>query len=413
MITDERPPPTPPPDTEAEPPPARPGNAGALWLLVTGAALLVVAAALFVIVRWDELGAEAKLVLLAGSTVAVAVGAHHSRDRLPLTSAVLTHLAVALVPVNVAAIASRLSDDPTTVLLAAAWSTVIGAAALVASSRSLLALVAGSAALPVAVFASAHQIGLDPVAAGIATAVMAVPAWAAAQLTDAGTSQARWYLPTAALLAGAVGGTLVTDLPTEHAGGLGTVLGVVLLVGGLLGVASGALEGRSGRAGTGAAVALLGTWMVATSLGIDHLEAYLIPLAVVLLGQAGVQLAADGGVRRDNLWLGSLLLAAGPVIERVADGGAGHLAVGVIAAVALCAIGAQLRLGPSVLVGTATLVALLGVEVADLEVQVATWAWVGAAGTVLAGAGALLERSGTGPIELGRNVGEWYRRSFR
>lgn len=406
-----------PPDStegpEAEPPPARgSGNAGALWLLATGAALLVIAAALFVVVNWDELGPAARLVLLAGCTVGAATAAHRSASRLPLTSAALTHLSVALVPVNAAAVASRLTDDLLVVTLVAAWSTILGAIGLVITTRSPLALVGGSGALPVGVFGLAVHSGLDPLGAGVVTAVAGVPAWATVQLTDLGLRGARWHLPTAALLVGAAIGTATTGIDGPANAG-GVVLGVVFGVAGLLMAASGLLEQRSGWTGTGTVTALLGTWVTAASLSISELELYLMPLAAVLLTQAAFHLARDGSVRRDDLWLGSLLLTAGSIIERSDGGGSAHLLVGATAAVALCAAGAQYRLGPPVLVGTASLVSLLAIEAADLEVEVATWAWVGGSGLVLAVAGALLERAQSGPIELGRSVGEWYRRSFR
>lgn len=414
MITAQEPPNSPPDlDDEVIAPERGSGNASALWLLVTGAALLVIAAALFVVVNWDELGPEARLVLLAGSTVGIATAAHQSGARLPLTSVVLTHLTVALVPVNAAAVASRLTSDLLVIVLAAAWSTIVGAGWLVATTRSPLALITGSAALPVGVFGLAGYAGLDPLAAGIVTAVAAVPVWGTVQLTDLGLHGARWHLPTITLLAGAALGTGATSWLADPANPNGIVTGVALVLAGLMMTASGLLEQRSGWIGLGTVTALLGTWTTAEALTISQLEVYLVPLAAVLLAHAAFHLARDGSVRRDELWFGSVLLTLGSIVERSDSGGAGHLLLGVIFAVALCAGGAQLRLGPPVLVGTGSLVTLIAIEVVDLDIQVATWAWVGGAGLVLAVAGALMERAESGPVEIGRNVGDWYRGSFR
>ncbi len=407
-----------PPDLDVDPPgrtdaPTESRNGGALWLLAAGAALLTIAAALFVLVNWDRVGPEAKIVTLMAVTAGVAAAARRSAPRLPISSMVLTHLALALVPVNVAAVASRFTSSPEQVVLAGALATVLAGSVLVAMFGSLLALTAVTVALPVSGFLVATESGLDATAAGVATAILAVPAWAVVQLLGTPDAGPRWYLPMFGLLLGGPVGASVADVSILETDQGALVVGVMLFVGGVLAIATGLLERTAPTATGGGVLALIGSWTIAASLEIPHLEVYLAPLAALVLGSAVAQSIETATLRRDGIWIGSLLLAAGPIIERAAGGGGGHLAVGVITAVVLCAAGAQLRLGAPLLTGTAMLVTLLGIEIADLDVQVATWAWVAAAGAVLAGAGVLLERSGSGPVELGRNVGEWYRQSFR
>jgi hypothetical protein len=222
------PPPSPPPDGS---------STGALWTAGLGAFLLIAAAATFVAVRWDQIPDTAKLVALVVLTDLCLLAHRRLRPTLPVTAAVLLHLGVLLVPIDVAAVGVGLDwtwpqmllaqglaatvtygiaswTERSIVLRVAAWIGVVGLAAGIggttgAPAGMVLAGIALAAAVAHGVVdrrLEGRRFGLEWGAAGwAALAGLAVPlagarelGWpAAGVLTDLGLAQPAPH-PTAA-----------------------------------------------------------------------------------------------------------------------------------------------------------------------------------------------------------------------
>lgn len=155
-------------------------RSGALWVTATGAFLLFVAAALFVAVRWDTLGQPARLAILTGVTGAALVVGTTTRPSLPVTSRVLTHLGVLLIPVDVAAVAAHVLDGggvptPWAPLLAAAAGSaavVWGLAGWRLRSTVLQALAVACVVPAAAGVAGTARIDAAPLVAAAAVAAL-------------------------------------------------------------------------------------------------------------------------------------------------------------------------------------------------------------------------------------------------
>ncbi len=100
------PPPPPPPARLATSPDRQPAPGGrapipvAAWVAGLGALLLLAAAATFLAVRWDALGATARIAVVGSITAAAVVGGGWMRRSLPVVGAAVFHLGALLVPVD-------------------------------------------------------------------------------------------------------------------------------------------------------------------------------------------------------------------------------------------------------------------------------------------------------------------------
>ena len=75
-------------------------------------------------------------------------------------------------------------------------------------------------------------------------------------------------------------------------------------------------------------------------------------------------------------------------------------AVGLLAVVE----GGGRRLAAPLLLGTGLLIALTGYETTAVTAGVPTWAWLASGGTLLVGAGLVMEHHELGPVEMCRDV---------
>lgn len=132
-----------------------------MWVTATGAFLLFAAASLFVAVRWDTLGDQVKLAILAGITGAGLLAGRLLRPSLPVTARVLTHLGALLVPLDVAAVALHVLRGGSVEPL---WPPVL---ALTACSAAVVWWVAGRVEQSSLLRALA-AVAVVPAAAGVA-----------------------------------------------------------------------------------------------------------------------------------------------------------------------------------------------------------------------------------------------------
>lgn len=176
--------PTPPlpPDPPPRPPhpPTPSGNAGkddlprstaASWVGAAGALLLLIAAVIFLAVSWDGLGLTARIVVIASVTAAAIVGGHRIRSMLPVVGAIVFHLGVSLVPVNVVGLALHLELGTGAVWLLPGMAMVVTFPPLAILGRSRVL----AAAALVGVTVLATGIGLTtPVAPSVVVALAAL-----------------------------------------------------------------------------------------------------------------------------------------------------------------------------------------------------------------------------------------------
>ncbi|HEV7759356.1 MAG TPA: hypothetical protein VGO78_10215, partial [Acidimicrobiales bacterium] len=127
------PPPSPPPDGS---------STGALWTAGLGAFLLIAAAATFVAVRWDQIPDTAKLVALVVLTDLCLLAHRRLRSTLPVTAAVLLHLGVLLVPIDVAAVGVGLDWTWSQMLLAQGLAATVTFGIAAWTERSIVLRVA-------------------------------------------------------------------------------------------------------------------------------------------------------------------------------------------------------------------------------------------------------------------------------
>jgi hypothetical protein len=176
--------------------------------------------------------------------------------------------------------------------------------------------------------------------------------------------------------------------------------GTALLIGGGLALGGGLLERRPAVALVGGGLVAAGVEAHLAAAEIGLTEAYLAPVAAVLL--------ALGWSARSSSWVTDApavgLLGGVALLERLAGGGGEHAVLaGAVGVVAVAAGGAGRRAAP-LLLGTGILGVLTITETLAWTAGVPTWAWLAAAGTALLGAGIALERAGTSPVEAGQRV---------
>jgi hypothetical protein len=183
-------------------------------------------------------------------------------------------------------------------------------------------------------------------------------------------------------------------------------MGPALIVIGALALALGLVIEHDLIAHIGGAAGTLGIWVVLASSHVQSTEFYLAPVGVQLV-IAGIALRADS-TRRPSSWVAYgpaiALLAGSGLAERIGGGSGWHsLFAGGVGVLAVAAGGWRRAMAP-LLLGTATLVAVVGREALDSGAGVPTWAWLAAGGTALIGAAVAMERNDLSPVEAGRRI---------
>jgi hypothetical protein len=246
-----------------------------------------------------------------------------------------------------------------------------------------------------AVGALALTLGLSPSLTGV---VLIASAVGAVWLLLAGPVPIRPAAGAGLAVALPVGWLLVADDPTLRAW--------VLLAGGLAVVAAGALTRDAVVAHLGGVTAVLGTWQWAAILEVTALDLWLLPVAVHL-AVAGLRARRVGSVSSWVAYVPPLLLVAVPaVVERIGGGPGWHSVLAGGLAVAAVLAGGLQRLGGPLIVGTALLVLVVGIETFAVVAAVPTWVWLAVGGSVLLAAAALIERVGGSPVTVARRVVE-------
>lgn len=221
------PPPPPPARAVRSDGPAR--SVAATVVAAVGALLLLAAAGTFLAVSWDAVPVPARVALIGAATAAAIGGGTVLRRRLPAVGAVVFHLGVVLVPVDVLGLCLQLDAGRATTWLAVgvATATVLPFAGSRGRAPVLGAL--GLAGVPI-VATGAVDAGLLPVAAPVLVAVLAVvvtatgwPGTTAAVRRNAGPALASLavfgpivvaMVATITALVGTTGTTLVTATAT-------------------------------------------------------------------------------------------------------------------------------------------------------------------------------------------------------
>ncbi|HTC81396.1 MAG TPA: hypothetical protein VK848_07675 [Acidimicrobiia bacterium] len=289
--------------------------------------------------------------------------------------------------------------DPDRALPALLLATVLAAGDAVARNRPAIGFGA-AATVQLVVVDLAHRGGLDAPGTGLALCVAAV-VWAGLALLADG----RWHPPllTAAAVGLVTGLALASRDPRSQADAL-------LIVGGLV-AAAGLVTRRAAVVGAGAVIVSLA---VGSHLELSHVratDAYLAPVAALLLG-AGFHLRRTGdgtGGDAPSSWVAYtpavVLLGGAALAERIAGGGGVHALVAGAVGIAAVAAGGGRRLAGPLVTGTALLVAVTVHESLGTLATVPTWGWLAAGGSLLLALGVTLERrGGDGPVEAGRRL---------
>lgn len=389
-----------------------------------GIGLLLAAAGTFLSTRWETMTIDAKLVVLVTLTLLTAAGARWAAERLPSTAEALVHLAWGLVVVDVAASAVRSGATTSTATALAGGSAIIGALGLL-QRRSVLAPLVMVGAAPTTSVATAVAVDAEAALVGWIGIGLATVVW----LGIEAALSARGATSTTSRLAAGTGGAAVLGLlggswllgfgaPPELLEDPSPVSAVAVVVGGL--VLAGSSLRRSSTLGavTGCGLAVVGQWWWAVLVGVEAVDAWLAPTAIAVLAWMTLRLRRDPERRLDTTdrttWLlASIGAVAGSVLERSDGGPVGHVIAGVAIAVGLVVLGGSLRLGAPLLIGIATLATFPIIELVLGEVTIATWMWMGLAGLMLAGIGAVLEFLDTSPTTAGRELHRRYRTTFR
>ena len=163
------PPPTQRSATPPSPPPApRPPAAGparvsmATWIAGLGALLLLAAATTFLAVRWDALGATARIAIVGGVTVAAVLGGDRLRRTLPAVGGVIFHLGALLVPIDALGLTLQFGAPGWVRWLAVGAAALVALPLLAVFGRSPLLAVAGLLGVPVAATGVGMLTGAPP-----------------------------------------------------------------------------------------------------------------------------------------------------------------------------------------------------------------------------------------------------------
>ena len=224
----------------------------ATWVAGLGALLLLAAAATFLAVRWDALGATARIAIVGGATVAAVLGGDRLRRTLPAVGGVLFHLGALLVPIDALGLTLQFGAPGWARWLAVGVTSIVALPLLAVLGRSPLLGVAALLGVPIAATGTAMVLGAPPAVLVAATGLALVPL----------ATRPRPESLSPALTAGSI---------------LLPVLAVVAGVGLELAVALGA----EGVSATAAAAGWLADWPVRAA------TAVLVILALALRARAG------------------------------------------------------------------------------------------------------------------------------
>jgi hypothetical protein len=237
------------------------------------------------------------------------------------------------------------------------------------------------------------SLGLAGVSVGVGLAVGAVILVGVALGLDLGL---RPFLFLAATIHLAVALGL-----TVHSGG---AAGIVLTIAGILVITVGLFDNVPSALPTGTVLAIVGSWITLGGFGVQLVEAYVAPVAVLwaVVGVISRRRHGSSSWVADFpafAWLGGSALMA----RLYGESGWHAVFAGAVAIVAI-AVGSQLRLaGP--LLGGSILLALVSInETVRVSAGVPTWFWLATGGLTLLGTGVTMELRGLGPIESGRHL---------
>lgn len=380
------------------------GTWGDAWLLPTGVTALAGAAAL-VTTRWTRratavAGAAAALVALAGALLMSAV---------PVWVAVAVLLGGALAAAGLGRRMTGLAGDGAAAALA-------GAALYVATYDDLLSLACSAGLLPVALAAHLGRRPYRRVAGGVLVLpLLAAAVWAGGSvaggpepwsglgvlLTAGVVVLARWAwgartgivgLELGAVLAGSVSVLVgVAGAPTAEQA---TWLALYLTV---LGVATTALAllhlERQRLIWAGGLLLAAASWVRLADLGVETVEAYTLPSALVLLAAGLWHTARHPGRGTLSAWSPGLGLALVPsLLWSLADPLSWRALVLAVACLVLTVVGAQARLAAPLAWGAAVGGLLALWETLPPAVEASAWLVSGVAGAVLLGLGASWDR---------------------
>ncbi len=285
------------------------------WVAGLGALLLLAAAATFLAVRWDALGAVARIATVGGVTVAAVIGGDRLRRTLPAVGGVLYHLGALLVPIDALGLALQFGAPGWARWLAVGVTGIVFLPLLAVLGRSPLLGVVALLGVPVTATGVGILTGVAPGVLVAATGLLLLPL--------AGRERPEPLAPAFSL------GSLV--LPVfAIVGGAGAHLGVAVGVEGLgvTAASAGWLASWPVRAGT--------TALVLTALGVRARrgDARLLTVAVVTGTVGLLHLVLPPETPRvvrlwtpGMLWLG-LELARLAVARAAGSGGAARVGRG-------------------------------------------------------------------------------------
>ncbi len=254
-------------------------------------------------------------------------------------------------------------------------------------------------ALPALAVVLAGMAELSVGETGIVLAVLAMVAVAAMVTLE------QWRSPGVAVAA-----VLMTSALLHSAPDLGAFSTTLLILGGaglLIGIGRVSLH----IVLASAIVVIVGFWLRLGLLEITWSEAYLAPVAALLV-LSGVALRSSGLRSWWTHGAAVTLLGGAALVERVAGGPGEHsLIAGAVAIVAIM-IGAQRRLIGPLVTGTVLVVAVAAHESLAYTARIPTWGWLALGGTALLACGVAIERTATSPLEGGRRVLQTVNSSF-
>ncbi|MCW2606980.1 MAG: conserved rane protein of unknown function, partial [Frankiales bacterium] len=259
-------------------------------------------------------------------------------------------------------------------------------------------------ALPLAALAAAGAVDAALATAEARTMTLVVATGACAVLS---VFAAAWYqeepeepgLGVVALLglAAAVSGALTLVSPARPCAAL-------LAVGGLLGLGYACLPRRGWVAPLGVVLTSASSWTLLADAGEDRVEAYTLPVALLLLGVGLVRRAREPGAAS---WttvgpaVGMALLPSAQVAA--AHPGSARILLTVVAAAAVLLLGVRLHLRALVVTAGVVVAELALVQLGQAALYVPRWLVLAVLGGLLLGAGATYESR----VQQARAAGRW------